>query len=34
MQEGIKLGPAWVDIPDWACPDSRVAKADFDMVEV
>ena len=34
-EEGIAAGTRWEDIPaDWSCPDSGVAKADFEMAEV
>jgi len=33
--EGIASGTLWDDIPeDWQCPDCRVGKADFDMVQI
>lgn len=33
--EGIKPGTAWADIPDkWVCPECRMSKASFEMVEI
>ncbi|MBU1664248.1 MAG: rubredoxin [Gammaproteobacteria bacterium] len=34
-EHGIKAGTRWADVPeDWACPESGVAKADFEMREI
>ncbi len=31
---GINPGTCWQDVPDdWTCPDCRVGKEDFEMVE-
>lgn len=33
-EEGIAAGTRWEDVPDdWVCPECRVGKADFEMIE-
>jgi rubredoxin-NAD+ reductase len=34
-QDGIAAGTRWEDVPaDWVCPDCKVGKSDFDMLEI
>lgn len=34
-EEGIPHGTLWKDVPDdWYCPDCRVGKGDFEMIEI
>lgn len=33
--DGIAAGTRWEDVPDdWLCPDCKVGKADFEMIEI
>ena len=33
--DGIAPGTKWADVPDdWLCPDCKVSKADFEMIEI
>ncbi|MES2259545.1 MAG: FAD-dependent oxidoreductase [Pseudomonadota bacterium] len=34
-QDGIAAGTRWEDVPpDWVCPDCKVGKSDFEMIEI
>lgn len=34
-EEGIPPGTLWENVPDdWYCPDCRVGKDDFEMIEI
>jgi rubredoxin-NAD+ reductase len=34
-QDGIAPGTRWEDVPDdWLCPDCKVGKSDFEMIEI
>ena len=34
-EDGIAAGTRWEDVPDdWACPDCKVGKGDFEMLEI
>lgn len=34
-EDGVIAGTKWADVPaTWSCPDSGVAKADFEAVEI
>ncbi len=33
--DGIVAGTRWEDVPeDWLCPECKVGKADFEMIEI
>src|SRR5690606_41719593 len=33
--DGIAAGTRWEDVPeDWLCPDCKVGKSDFEMIEI
>ena len=34
-QDGIAAGTRWEDVPeDWVCPECKVGKSDFEMIEI